>query len=282
MERTGAAWSDHDLAVVDIRGHIVDADPVLTRLAEFRATSAKALLVVIDSPGGFTLVGMRLFYELLDVSRSGRPVVTYVKHQAASAAATLVLAGDMRLIATDSVIRVHGVTAAPLEGWPTSTMRSMIRAVGGATPEITERLLSWATVEEANEAALEIYSQRTRTPRAEVERWLSCRVNDEGAPLYAELCAETAVIKGWCDWQVFDLEQAREMALAVALGDEPLPDRAVAVPIHSRQTSTFLSVRPIGHPPGPSKMPDDAVPGDDRPAVPSLAAGDGPATRRGS
>ncbi len=158
-------------------------DEVLERLGDFRAAGVKTVFVAIDSPGGRLWAGVAIYRALRDFSEAGGRVITFTCREASSAATLVFLAGDRRLVGPYSRLGVHSA-------------RRERRVTGFG-----------------NQAVLQIYVERTKTPRADLVRWLSCRENDRGAPEWATLTAEAAILHEWANEyvqyrQAWDLDAA--------------------------------------------------------------------------
>lgn len=72
-----------------------------------RYTPKKSLTLQINSPGGSVIDGFGLYDTLRTLSDQGRKVTTVVRGYAASMAGVLFLAGDVRLVGSESFVHVH-------------------------------------------------------------------------------------------------------------------------------------------------------------------------------
>ena len=92
------------IARIKIDGMILDdtyRDKVLKKLLDDKY--AKAIILSIDSPGGTTAGSEELYDQVLDISKSGKPVVVVMRTLAASGAYMTALGGD-HIIARNGTI----------------------------------------------------------------------------------------------------------------------------------------------------------------------------------
>jgi protease-4 len=97
------------VARVDITGMILDDRDLLERLEKIAESSqAKALIVSINSPGGTTYGGERIFKAIRHIAKT-KPVVSQVRTLAASAGYMIASAGDHIVAGESSITGSIGV-----------------------------------------------------------------------------------------------------------------------------------------------------------------------------
>ncbi len=163
LTRTFLPGRDY-IARVTISGVIVD-DPNITDAIAAVAEDdrARALIVLIDSPGGTTTGGEVLFRELRRVAETGKPVVSVVSTLGASAGYLVAMAGDriyaLETSLTGSIgvlmetaevtglleklgVKTDTIKSAPLKGTP-SPMEALTPAARAAAQEVVDDTYNW-------------------------------------------------------------------------------------------------------------------------------------------
>ena len=122
---TGKARNEYSVSVkpktdyigrISIENEIMDdpyRDKVLSDLLE--DNHLKALVVSIDSPGGTTAGSESLYYQIRDISASGKPVVVVMKTLAASGGYMTALAGDYIIARKGTITGSIGVLVQSFE-----------------------------------------------------------------------------------------------------------------------------------------------------------------------
>ena len=112
--------SNH-IARISIEGVVTDDDDLLERLEEIRdSNSVQALIVDIDTPGGTTYGGERIYKTLREIAED-KPVVAQVRTLAASAgymiasATDHIVAGEASIVGSIGVIFQYGNVAELLD-----------------------------------------------------------------------------------------------------------------------------------------------------------------------
>lgn len=152
------------IARLSITGVIAD-DPSITEAIAQVADDhhAKALIVLIDSPGGTTTGGEILYRELRRVAEAGKPVVAVVGTLGASAGYLVAMAGDriyaLETSLTGSVgvlmetaevtglldklgVKTDTIKSAPLKGTP-SPMEPLTPAARAAAQAVVDDTYNW-------------------------------------------------------------------------------------------------------------------------------------------
>jgi ATP-dependent Clp endopeptidase proteolytic subunit ClpP len=106
------------------------------------------LTIVFNSPGGSVIDGLALFDFIQQVRRAGHHVTTSALGMAASMAGILLQAGDHRVMAKESWVLIHQVSASAM----------------GSFGEMADRL-SW--LDKVQERILDIFANRAQASNAE-------------------------------------------------------------------------------------------------------------------
>jgi len=109
--RASGSWFPHDrVAVLPIEGVILSDEPVLSELRRFLDDpSVRAIVVLIDSPGGAVAPSQSIFQELSKAREQGIPVVASIGSMGASGGYYVALAADTILAMPGSVTGSIGV-----------------------------------------------------------------------------------------------------------------------------------------------------------------------------
>ena len=84
----------------------------VTHFARQTAKKQKPITLYINSPGGSITAGFALYDTLRTLSSQGRLITTVVRGYAASMAGVLFLAGDVRLVGSESFVHIHEPSSA--------------------------------------------------------------------------------------------------------------------------------------------------------------------------
>jgi len=152
------------VARITVSGVIFD-DPNITDAIAAVAEDdrARALIVLIDSPGGTTTGGEVLFREIRRVAETGKPVVSVVSTLGASAGYMVAMAGDriyaLETSLTGSIgvlmetaevtgllekigVKTETIKSAPLKGTP-SPMETLTPAARAAAQDVVDDTYNW-------------------------------------------------------------------------------------------------------------------------------------------
>ncbi len=102
-------WGDEKIAIVDIKGVIIDSQPVIEKLIKFRKNEkVKAVVLRIDSPGGAVGPAQEIYAEVKKVQREKKVLVS-VGSAAASGGYYIACAADKILANPGSITGSIGV-----------------------------------------------------------------------------------------------------------------------------------------------------------------------------
>jgi ATP-dependent protease ClpP protease subunit len=151
--------------------YFLPADSVIQQIEGHRGRGVRALLVTLSGCGGNVQHAFALYEALRRFSARGGTVIVHAVGWNASTNAVLVHAGDCVVVDPGVQIVVHSCYG------PVA-----------------------ALVENDNRRMVEVFAERTLTPRALLEQWVTLKDNDKGEADASLLTAEDAVHHGWADF----------------------------------------------------------------------------------
>lgn len=112
--REESLWGDEKVAIIEIRGVILDPQPVLEKLAKFRKNEkVKAIILRIDSPGGGVGPAQEIYAEVKKI-RGDKKVLVSIGSVAASGGYYIACAADKIVANPGSITGSIGVIVESL------------------------------------------------------------------------------------------------------------------------------------------------------------------------
>jgi len=75
--REGSLWKDEKIAIIEVRGVIVDPQPTIEKLIKFRKNeNIKAIILRVDSPGGAVGPSQEIYSEIKKVQKEKKVLVS--------------------------------------------------------------------------------------------------------------------------------------------------------------------------------------------------------------
>jgi len=122
--REESLWGDEKVAIIEIRGVILDSQPVLEKLAKFRKSEkVKAIVLRIDSPGGGVGPAQEIYAEVKKIQREKKVLVS-IGSVAASGGYYIACAADKIVANPGSITGSIGVIVESLN------VEELLRKIG--------------------------------------------------------------------------------------------------------------------------------------------------------